>query len=58
MKPPTPSPAFTGPAFAEKIAEGVEEFVVDVVVVVRNPHVDGAVEDHVDEIDEKDRRSM
>jgi hypothetical protein len=55
-KPPTPSPAFTGPAFAEKIVEGVEEFVTDVVVVVWNPHVNGTVEDHVDEINKKDRQ--
>ncbi|KAG0542639.1 hypothetical protein BDA96_02G122100 [Sorghum bicolor] len=55
-EPPTPSPAFTGPAFAEKVAESVEEFVADVVVVVRDPHVDGAVENHVDKIDEEHRR--
>jgi hypothetical protein len=55
-EPPTPSPAFTGPAFAEKVAESVEEFVADVVVVVRDPHVNGAVENHVDKIDEEHRR--
>jgi vacuolar-type H+-ATPase subunit E/Vma4 len=55
-KPPSPSLAFTSPAFAEKVVEGVKEFIVNVLVVVRNPHVDGAVENHEDEIDEEDRQ--
>jgi hypothetical protein len=33
----SPSSAFTDSAFAEEVAEDVEEFVVDVAVVVWNP---------------------
>ena len=53
---PSPSPAFTGLAFTEKVAEGVQEFGVDVVVVERNPHVDGTVDNQEDEIDDENRR--
>ena len=55
-EPPTPSPAFTSPTFAEKVAESIEEFLADVVVVVRDPHVEGAVENHVNKIDKEHRR--
>jgi hypothetical protein len=60
-KSPSPSTAFSLPAFAvlalaEKVADGVDEFGAGEVVVEGHTHVEGAVENQVDDVHDEDRR--
>ncbi|OEL35110.1 hypothetical protein BAE44_0003863 [Dichanthelium oligosanthes] len=58
---PSPSTAFSLPAFvvlalAEKMADGVDEFDAGEVVVQGQTHVEGAVKNQEDDVDDEDRR--
>lgn len=46
----------TSTSIREDVPESVEEFDPHLAVVERETHVVGAVEDHVDQIDDEDRR--
>lgn len=53
---PKPSASSRSPAFTEDVPESVEEFGAHLAVVERQTHVVSAVEDHVDQVDDEDRR--